>query len=185
MVIQEKRTYSVATVGFGKPDYAMEISRAKQTAGYSMDLGEVILWMTIVSCPPDRPAGATPFAINGIGAGVEVAILDCFTGFPYHDSAPGTDYIIKEFWSSFNQPHRFTIYQGGAGFQFNDTACIAYFAANEKPVNSFLVGWRRSLLENTALPGRFVGYVRNEGGGIMYGKCWIAGYEKTGSYVWM
>jgi len=166
-----------------RPDYIGRIVSGKQQFGYKKDKGEKLLWMTIVSCPADHPAGASGITVNGIAAGIEVAIIDVFSGTPYHTSPAGWDYVFKEFWVSFSEKCRFLMYQDA--FAGGEVSCVAYFDAYEKPVNTFVIGWTRSLLEDISTVGTFRLYIKNESSNIMYGKCWICGYEKEGVYEWL
>jgi hypothetical protein len=179
---ERRQNYNVSQRGVGFQDYN-RVVRSKSLYGYEREFNEDIFWMLLISCPPDHPAGPTIFTINGIAAGAEVAVNSVFQGTPFHINPPGTDYVIKEMWMSFNQDCRVIFWQPAFGPP-GDVACLSYFQARSKPTNPFMTGWTRTLLEPITVQGTLFVYVRNEGAGIMYGKCWLCGYEKSESYVW-
>jgi len=166
------------------PDYAGQLYRSRFHHGYEVETGEIKLWMLRIDNPTDHPSsGISGVNFSGIAAGAEVALIDVFQGTAYHTSPAGWDYVIKEFWVSYNQRMRFLWWQDN--FAGGDCACLSYFEAYSKPVNEFVIGWNRSQLEALSDIGKLTIYLKNEGSAIAYGKSWVTGYEKKGTYKWL
>lgn len=184
-----KEIYGAITVeraiprkGTGVADYQVEVYRAKQVYGYTKEYGEEYLWLTTLFVP--TPPGPGPSAITrgGLEPGEVAQAIDAFTGLTQLNVLAGWDYLLKEFWVSFDQPVRMDFYQGA---NYDDLSCIAYFEPFAKPTNVFQVGWTRSLLEDIALPSVLRCDVTNLGSSTAFGKVWVIGYRKEGSYIWV
>jgi len=170
----------IVAVGKGKPDYTGETWRAKQIYGYEREVGEEYLWLTtLFSLVPGPSAITAP----PIAPGATAQAIDAFTGLPQIAILPGWDYLLKEFWVSFNQPVRYDFFQGGT---YNDVSCIGYSEANAKPTNVFQVGWTRSLLEDLTVASVLRIDITNLSPlNAAEGKVWVIGYRKLGSYIWV
>lgn len=172
-------TSVVAQRGIGRPDYQEEVSRGKQIFAYEPEFGETYLWLIALFVPVPGPSAVT---LPGIAAGATAQAIDAFTGLTQLNVAAGWDYVIKEFWVSFNQDTEFVLFQGGS---YNDTACICYVPGGNGPINIFQTGWSRSLLEDITLPSVLRCDITNLGGAVAYGKVWCIGYMKEGTYLWI
>ncbi|MDP3064116.1 MAG: hypothetical protein Q8O40_13035 [Chloroflexota bacterium] len=170
----------VTARGAGLPDYQAETHRAKQTYGYVREYGEELLWLTTLFTQNPGPASIT---LAPLAPGATGQAIDAFTGLTEIALAAGWDYLIKEFWVSFNQPVRLDFYQGGS---YADLSCISFFQANEKPTNVFQVGWSRSLLEDLTVASVLRCDITNLSPlNDAEGKVWLIGYRKLGSYLWV
>ena len=166
--------------GEGKPDYQNEVFRGKQVYGYTLEEGEELLWLTTLFTLTPGPSA---IVMPPIAPGATAQAIDAFTGLTQLNVLTGWDYILKEFWVSFNQPVRIEFFQGGT---YNDLSCIAYIEANEKPTNVFQVGWTRSLLEDITVASVLRADVTNLSPlNAAEGKYWVIGYMKVGSYRWV
>lgn len=174
--------FTVEQRGVGKPDYTREVHKAKQLFGYELDYGETFLWLLTEAVPTPPGPGASAVTRGGLAAGATMQALDAFTGDSELSVPAGWDYILKEFWVSFDQDVEFILYQGGS---FDDISCIAYIGSGAKPVNVFQTGWSRSLLENLSLPSVLRCDIKNLGAEIAYGKVWVIGFMKEGTYTWV
>ena len=173
-------TGTIATTGQGKPDYKGEVFRGKQMYGYERELGEEYLWLTTLFTATPGPSAIVALPI---APGATAQAIDAFTGLPQLNVPAGWDYLLKEFWVSFNQPIRYQFFQGGT---YNDISCIAYSEANAKPTNVFQVGWTRSLLEDLTVPSVLRIDITNISPlNAAEGKIWVIGYMKLGSYTWV
>ena len=175
-----ERIFPVPAAGEGRPDYSSEITRGKQVFGYPLELGETF-FITIIICEPFLPLGSYPFEQGGIPIGGQVDLIDGMTGLPGVTPPAGYDYLIKQCFISFDQPVLFYIYQAGpAGY-----SCVQYAPAYGKPgTEPFMIGWARSNVEPINVASQTVLRVRNLGGGVAYGKAWVEGFMKLGTYNW-
>ncbi|MDP3064639.1 MAG: hypothetical protein Q8O40_15760 [Chloroflexota bacterium] len=175
-----QRTYTVPSAGVGKPDYKDEVFRGKQIYGYERELGEEYLWLTTLFTLTPGSAAITALPI---APGATAQAIDAFTGLTQLNVLAGWDYLLKEFWVSFNQPVRYAFFQGGT---YNDVSCVAYSEANAKPTNVFQVGWTRSLLEDLTVASVLRIDITNLSPlNAAEGKVWVIGYRKYGSYIWV
>lgn len=178
-----EQTGTIVTTGEGRPDYQSEVHRAKQVYGYTLEEGEELLWLCTIAVPTPPGPGASAITVGGLAPGATLQAVDCATGLSVVTVDAGDDYIIKEFWVSFDQPVRFLLHQGGT---FNDVSCLGYFEANAKPANIFQVGWTRGLLEDLSVASTLRCDVTNLSPlNTAYGKVWLLGYMKTGRYQWV
>jgi hypothetical protein len=173
-------TFPVPVGGTGRPDYSSETHRGKQIYGYPLEPGESF-FITIIMCEPFLPVGNYPFERAAIPIGGEVDLIDGVTGLVGVTPPAGYDYLIKQCFISFDQPVLFYIYQAGpAGY-----SCLQYAPAFGKPgTEPFLIGWARSNVEPINVASQTILRVRNLGGGVAHGKCWIEGFMKPGAYTW-
>lgn len=182
MTSPRKRVFPVAQRGIGRPDYSEEVHRAKQIFGYEPVEGETILWLCTICVPTPPGPGDAVITRGALAPGETMQAIDCLTGEDHSEFAAGWDYLIKEFWVTFDQPVQFLFYQGGS---FDDVSCMDYVQAFQKPINLFQVGWTRSLLEDIALPSVLRCDITNLGVDPAYGKVWATGYQKLGAYRWI
>lgn len=161
----------------GRADYSGEIHRSKQIMGYALEEGESILWLFEIAQEVPGNAAWTRGPITAAEDWVDVNEVTTNTS-PYAIQ-PGIDYILKEFWMSWNQPAEFQLLQGGEA-----TCRIESDAYTPTPINAFQTGWARGLLENRLQSGFLRLQVRNLGYRDMLGKIWIIGQKKTAPYIW-
>lgn len=171
-------TFAVVPKGVGKPDYQDEVFRGKQLLANQLEEGEELLWLIAICINAPGPAAITRLPL---AAGATLSAFDYATGVTTKVIPAGWDYVIKEFWVSFEQDVEFLMFQGGT---FNDVSCSGYFASGSKPVNIFQVGWTRSLLEDISVPSTLRVDITNLSPVASRGKVWVAGLMKKGVYTW-
>ena len=175
-------TGTITTTGRGRADYSGVVAKAKQIFGYELDYGETYLWLCTICVPTPPGPGASVITRAALAAGDTMQAIDCATGLTELTVPADWDYVIKEFWVSFNQRVQFLLYQGGS---FDDVSCLGYYEADSKPINLFQVGWTRSLLEDITLASVLRCDITNLGAADAYGKVWLIGYMKEGTYRWI
>lgn len=162
----------------GAPDYSTDVSRGKVIYGYILEPDETF-FMAIIECLV--APGAYPFERAGIPVGGTVELVDGATGIAGITPAVGYDYIIKEFFSAFDQPVDFSVWQvGPAGW-----SCVMPCEDRPAPaIQPLLTGWSRNQVEPIAVSTVTRLYVENRGSRIAYGKCWIQGFMRPRAYTW-
>lgn len=171
-------TFPVVPKGVGKPDYTGEVFRGKELLAHRLEESEELLWLIAICIDVPGPAVITRLPL---AAGATLSAFDYTTGVTTKIIPAGWDYVIKEFWVSFDQDVEFIMFQGGT---FNDVSCSGYFASGSKPVNLFQVGWTRSLLEDISVASTLRVDIRNLSLVATRGKVWVAGLLKEGAYTW-
>ena len=166
-------------LGEGIPDYKQEVTRAKSLWGYMPEVVEDFFFAIIVCS--NEFGGAYNFTRAALAAGDSVDLVDAFTGLAGITPLAGEDYLIKEFWISFDRPVRFQMIQD----VYNDLACELHVPSyNAGFLNGFPIGWTRSQVEPIAASTRTTLRITNEGDAPTVGKAWIVGFRKMGQYTW-
>lgn len=172
------RTFPVQARGTGRPDYTEETHRGKELWGYIPEPDETFFFAIIIAL---ETPGAYPFTRVGINPGETVELIDAFTGLPGVTPPAGWDYIIKEFWITFDQPMRYQMISEVSA----DSCCevpVPPFKHTE--MVGFPVGWTRAQTEPIDAETTTRCQVTNLGTELAYGKAWVVGFMKEGIYTW-
>ncbi len=178
MSIVIEKTFPVTGIGQGRPDYTGEQHKSKVIGGYHLELNESYLFLAIIACPAP---GSFVFTRGSIAVNETINLLNPGTGLGYIDMLAGEDYLIKEMWLNFTQPMRWEMHRSVP----NDIDCIIFSDTLQRPLTSFPIGWTRGLLENINIAGRVSCRLTNIGAEPAFGKCWIWGFKKLGTYTWL
>lgn len=165
-------------MSYDTADYEKVVWRARQIWGYVPEPNEEFVFIIIIAC---ESPGAYSFTRAGINPGETVELIDAFTGLEGLTPAAGEDYIIKEFWISFDQPVKWEMYQDAVA----DYSCLGFIPAfGSDFMHGFPIGWTRAQVEAITASTTTHLRVKNLGDMVAYGKAWMVGFKKAGSYVW-